>query len=241
MDYNYTRIKIPAKHLRALSLFAAENDLRHYLNGICIEKAESRPGVYLIATNGHTMIVIYEPDGQMVHEGKNVIMRLPKELLAASSRVSRGRHASQINLIARGNRVWLGTDFDSEQGDGEVYVMPGKPWVQGNYPDWRRVVPHFDKLKPVAASAFRAEYLGKFFNLYPGGRHHDTVRLWQQDNGGNVVEFGGHQGAIIVQVTAYPNVLGIIMPVYADRPSTNAFKAMIDQPPLDAEQPGERT
>lgn len=236
MDYTNTRVKFPARHLRALSLFAAKNDIRTYLNGVCIEKAENRPGVYLIATNGHAMIIIHEPDGMLVHEGKSVIMRLPKEMISA---YSRARRHSSISVIAKGNRVSLGSGFESEQDDGEFYVMPGRPWAPGTYPDWRRVLPHFDKLKPLAAAPFRAQYLGNFGSLYPGRQHADTVRLWQRES--EVQGFTDSISAIIVQVIDQPNVLGIIMPVYADRPKTDVFKQMIHQQPLDVEPEGSRT
>ncbi|MGU5132845.1 hypothetical protein [Pseudomonas aeruginosa] len=51
-----------AHYLAAVSLFMAHNDVRYYLNGISIEPA-SQGGVLLIATNGHHIGVMHDPDG----------------------------------------------------------------------------------------------------------------------------------------------------------------------------------
>ncbi|HBO9211544.1 TPA: hypothetical protein L5D58_006534, partial [Pseudomonas aeruginosa] len=67
-----------AHYLAAVSLFMAHNDVRYYLNGISIEPA-SQGGVLLIATNGHHIGVMHDPDGW----ASNKIIISPSKALVA--------------------------------------------------------------------------------------------------------------------------------------------------------------
>jgi DNA polymerase-3 subunit beta len=224
MDYNNTRAKFPVKHLRSLALFQANNDIRYYLNGILIERAEpEREGVYLVATDGHTMLVIYEPEGKLVHSEPRLIMRLPKDMVSAASR--NRRDFGRTSVIAKGTRVSIGLDFEFEQGDGEVYVQPGNPWIDGRYPDWRAVLPHFDLLKPTISDAIQAKYVARFSKVGDStDKYGSPIKLWQREPG----------RAILVQLAHEPNMLGIIMPMRGDSEHAliGKLRNIVKQPPL---------
>lgn len=51
-------IRFPAKHLTTLAPFVPVNDIRYYLCGFRVEPAENG-GIFLVATDGHTLIVIH--------------------------------------------------------------------------------------------------------------------------------------------------------------------------------------
>jgi hypothetical protein len=225
--YTNTRVKFPARHIVALNSFAARNDIRYYLNGVYFEKATDRPGLYLVATNGHTMLVIYEPEGQMVHDRDGLIMRVPPQMIGA---IRANKRQYCTNLVAKGCRVSLTDDFGQEHRDGEFYIMPGHPWIDGNFPQWRRVIPNFDKLRPGSASAVNSQYLANFHNPYRKRvDRFGAVRLWQEPS---TDRWSG--APIAVQMATEPNLLGIIMPILDDDPSVACFKNMIHQePPKD--------
>ena len=81
--------EVNLRHLHALSLLAADNDLRGYLDGVWIDP-ETRPGhVLLFATNGFQVGLLHECDGgantplKPLFVPKAIIKQLPKDGTAA--------------------------------------------------------------------------------------------------------------------------------------------------------------
>ncbi|HFX3038679.1 TPA: hypothetical protein ACRNK2_004981 [Pseudomonas aeruginosa] len=90
-----------AHYLAAVSLFMAHNDVRYYLNGISIEPA-SQGGVLLIATNGHHIGVMHDPDGWASNK---IIISPSKALVAGLKKRNAGTafiyRGSAPNLVLR--------------------------------------------------------------------------------------------------------------------------------------------
>lgn len=212
------RAKFGAKYLQAMVPFIPKNDIRYYLNGLRVERAADKGrGVYLVATNGHQMAVVYDADGAIVgDDGRGVILRIPAEMVSASRK--RAMRSHSLMVIVSGSRVSLNNDFNLEHTDTEVYVMPGRPYIDGKYPDWRRVLPEFDKLKRGIAADVNIRYLDSFNRVsiaMGGDRYGSPAAFWQEEP---------HK-AVLVQLVNVPEFLGIIMPMHGA--SDDATKAML--------------
>lgn len=55
-----TRLVLPTNLLQAAMLFAARDDVRYYLNAVCVEVSADGLELYLVATDGHRMFAARE-------------------------------------------------------------------------------------------------------------------------------------------------------------------------------------
>lgn len=211
------RIKFDAKLLRLLSPFIPKTDIRHYMCGLRVERAADKDkGIYLVATNGHMLAVYYDPDGQIVgDEGRGCILRLtPAMLSAARAR----RH--ELKVVVSGLRASVATDFGGDAHDNsvtETYIMPGNPYVNGTYPEWRNVLPVFNRLSGSVHVEVQPKYLAVFAGLC--SHKFAGMKLWQSvDNS---------FGALVVQLPEHPNFVGIVMPFRLDA-QRDAMKPVFD-------------
>jgi hypothetical protein len=220
------RLKFDANLLRLLAPFNAKRDIRYYLQGLRIERAvDKEKGIYLIASDGHRLAAYYDADGQIVgDDGRGVILRMPTDLLAAVGKTKLPERIG-LKVIGRGSRVSLAPDFGHEHSAKERYVMPGQPYIEANYSDWRRVLPDFEKLQTSVTGAFNAEYLASFASLIKNEKGHPGVRLWQEETQ------DAYTGKpVIIQVPAHPTFLGVIMPMRVDI-NKDQMHAVLDAKP----------
>lgn len=228
------RIKFDAALLLQVAPFIAKTDIRYYLNGLRIESAgPKRAGIYLIATDGHRMGVVYDPNGAIVgDDGKGVIMRVPSGLLAACRKTYHHGRGLPNMVLASGSRVSVAPDFGLEHSEYESYIMPGQPWIEGKFPIWSKVLPVFADLKPGMNSSLKVRYLADFEKIVP--REHRKygafISMWQTKP----------DAMVVVQVHALPNFIGIVMPMRAesedDRRTQMAamFSSQVDAEPVAA-------
>lgn len=203
-DVTQIRARFEARHVARLAPFMARNDIRYYLCGLCIEKAE-QGGVYLITTDGHSMAVVYDATGTL--EGADrIVVAMSSGLIAAAKRAKPIAGLSQQVLLT-GKRVRIALDFDCS-GSGESYVQAGDSLVEGNFPNWRAVTPDFDKLKRGAFTGeegVNAVYLARCAKLVDSKRF-CGLSFWQSEP----------RKAVIIQVDAVPEMFVIIMPMMGD-------------------------
>lgn len=200
------RFKFKAKYLPMLARVAAKQDIRYYLCGVHVEAAETG-GVYLVATNGHAMLVIHDADGTISDVDPAVAsIRVTPATIAAAKVAS--RMDVEQHVLLSGKRLSVAMDFESEHTSMEVHVQGGDPLVIGKYPDFRKVLPDFSKLQPgclVDGCDISLSYLS-MFNLggdrYAGSR----ISVWHtpDDKGRGVV----------VQALGVPEAVGVIMPAH---------------------------
>ncbi len=197
------KLKFNRKYVPLVAPFVARADIRYYLNGIRVEAATDRPGVYIIGCDGHRLAVAYDKDGTIEgDDGKGVIMRAPSQFISAcKGKAQAGAHL----VVADGKRVSVSPGFGHEHSNNETYVMPGNPWIEGNFPQWRRVLPKWEDLKPGFAARVGAGYLADYANL-PAGSRWDGVMFWQADP----------NGPVVVQHTGHPELVSILMPQRMD-------------------------
>lgn len=124
MSEKEAKLIISAKYIEALSAFAATRDVRFYLNGFY---AEPHPdgGVFLVATNGHIIIVIHDKDAKKCNGP--IIYPLPPELV----REAKKKTAESVSFSLSAAAI-------KDLGGSLRLQMPIEP-IDGQYPDWRKV------------------------------------------------------------------------------------------------------
>lgn len=200
MNINDIRVSIDPAHLARLVPFIAVHDIRYYLNGVCVEKAE-KGGIYLIATDGHTMAVVYDASGT-IEGADSIIFRINAGLApAAKAAASKLHRGIKYRLLVQGQRVKVACDFGSE-GDAEYFVQAGRSLIEGKFPNWRKVVPDFEKLKPGFGDAMNAHYLARLSKLATDKRF-SGITLWQ----------ASPEKAIVARVPRVPEMIVVFMPM----------------------------
>ena len=127
-------ITIPTREMKASSFFMAKNDIRHYLNGACIELTQD--GARLVTTDGYCMLV-QRIDGEP-GSGQYVIP------------------ADVVNECARSHA--RGTDFTLElpEQDSRAGSRLFRT-IECEFLDWRRVVPGSPRDLRELLSAYRQD------------------------------------------------------------------------------------
>ena len=194
------KLTVRAEIIAALKLFAADKDVRFYLNGINLEigATESR----LVATNGHSLgcFRIESEQPEVITPLGNII--IPNDLLKpikAKGMVEIAIGPLETKKDAKGEEV----PVSSARPVTLTYAgvsMSGKT-LDGIFPDWRRVIP--SKVSGEAAQ-FDPAYIGtlaKAWSILHGGKGPHRVGLG----------FNGNNGALIT--LADENFVGVIMPM----------------------------
>lgn len=176
------RVDFDPKHLPRLAAFMAVHDIRYYLNGVYIEPAP-QGGVFLVATDGHTLLAIHDSTGKMAwpgdNEGRPVIVRVTPGAIAAAKVAAAASHRYRrefmgARVLVRGQRLSVAVDSQAAVHDGELFVQAGRCHIEGKYPDWRKMLPAFDTLQrgsaPGHGGAMNANYLARLSKVAPQGR-----------------------------------------------------------------------
>lgn len=188
------RFHFDRKYVPLVAPFVPKRDIRYYLNGLRIEAAGDRDGVYIVGCDGHRLTVAYDKDGKLEgDDGAGLIMRMPRQLVSACKASS----SVPLKVVCHGDHICVGDESDVPHGALETYVLPGKPWIEGNYPKWRQVLPCWDKLKPGFTASVQTQYLEDYAKLGEGG-----VIFWQENP----------STPIVVQHDRHPEVVSILMP-----------------------------
>lgn len=221
IDYSALRVNIDPRKLASVATFRATNDIRHCLGGVLIEKAP-QGGVYLVASNGHTIAIVYAPDGLL--EGfDSVILRTSRELLAACKKSWK----FNPRLMVNGARLFMADGnfgFDAEATDREFFVQPGPSVIEGKFPDWARVMPDFPKLTQTIRHPVASKYLARVeqaLSVHHSKASFAATRLWQEPD----------SGVVAIQCDPDPYLLILVMPLRtSDREGADLFNSLINGP-----------
>lgn len=114
----------------------ADNDVRYYLNGLLLELRDD--GVSAVATDGHRLALSEVPVDTGISETRQII--IPKKGVTELNRIlSRSEEVAELNITANHISLSLGDErFTSKL-------------IDGNYPDFRRVLPA-ESATPVIAN-----------------------------------------------------------------------------------------
>jgi hypothetical protein len=114
---------------------------RYYLNGVCIQPHPRGEGVTLTATDGHCLLTAHDPKAD------------PATLPPAGIIVNLGKDG--LKAARKGGTVTI----DPATGEAHIdHPQQGRVWrsaastlIDGNYPDWRRILPQGEMVATGAA------------------------------------------------------------------------------------------
>jgi DNA polymerase-3 subunit beta len=189
------KINMTAAQVGVLLQFAAKNDIRNYLNGICLQVGGNKG--FAIATDG-TILGVFRLHLPEPLEKSEVI--IPRDILENAKCTATGADIVIEICQAKG--------YDGSQ---EVAVQQGAgQWrgqsYPGTYPDWRRVIP--EKISGEAAnlSGIVQEKLIKAAKIIQGNKN-PLVGLEQNGKSASMLDLGD------------PDFFGVAMPVRLGDPS----------------------
>lgn len=194
-------IPVPADIMRAIRLFAATTDIRHYLNGVCVDVGPC--GARLIATDGHMLAIAHVP-----FDGADIIVPfqaiIPNESLA--------------NVKAKNvNPVTLAMECEKDSTTQRQFTVRGDKvqvsgvTIDGSFPNWQRVIP---KECSGELAQFNPRYLGII------GKAADILVGTVKSSSGNrfpscpMIHHNGENAAI---VNIRHDFLAVVMPIRSDR------------------------
>lgn len=183
-------VEIPVGAFKAVALAAAQQDIRYYLNGMLIEQAKD--GLYLVATDGHRMHAMRVRQDAALPVGAQVIV--PNDAIA---KVKPNRHMATMVVeltddLRSGTLAYFGDRFTWAAGDGQ-------------FPDWRRVLPREATLGGVGAS-LNTDYLADVAK---------AAVLMGSKKGASAapqLAFAGQRGAVRALIQGQPEFVATLMP-----------------------------
>lgn len=189
-------IIVNEKLFRAVAVAVSTEETRYYLNGVHI-CAHPDGGAYLVATDGHRMLVGYDEGATFDWPGSDsVIVRPDKKLLAAAKTDRRSDAQNQIAVEGATVKVLEGSP-------ATVAATFAGLLIDGTFPDWRRVIPTVDKNEHAACQCFNARYLADFGTAA-------RVMTGQKEAFISVLANDEHSPALVD--LGVPNLFGVLTP-----------------------------
>lgn len=215
--------ELPIAALKACLLFAGKDDIRGYLNGICVE--HTRKGIQLVAVDGHRMIV-YNVEGA---ESTADPMRFV---------ISRAVVASALKLVPKGNVaiacVWTQTRSADPARQGVTVIGTASINVGGivtadlqdglgKFPEWERTVP---QTVSGEVSQYNVMYLAdaaKAASLLKGGVT-GYISVGHNGTSPALINLAENAFAVIIPMRGDP-ISGIKLPDWYTLPAPKVKKA----------------
>lgn len=197
-------IKVNGNLFALVHRVISSEETRYYLNGVHIEPHESGVGCYMVATDGHRMLVAYDRHGRCE---KNAIVAVSKQQLAAMKFKRAKNQSGQVAALAvDGNgsvsvhqRIYAAKcmpenlPVPSAIIDDVTSVTNGSTIIDGTFPDWRNVLPKGDGEADVAC--FDGRYISDFGDISTGVAElfgsHNIMSIYSHDAGSPaLIRFG---------------------------------------------------
>ena len=140
------KVTLNIRALRAALVAVSTEETRYYLNGINLEFTPD--GVIMAATDGHRMIVLRQPYGEHAATGAHASVIVPRDLVAKLKVKHKTLDETTLTIADDGRLTF--------EHAGESF---GGSRVDGNFPDYRRVVPQDLDGKPAQ---YNPAYLADF-------------------------------------------------------------------------------
>jgi DNA polymerase-3 subunit beta len=179
--------------LRACLLIAAKQDIRYYLNGVCIE-LEATETRY-IATDGHKMLVLRDERESRLPPQAPARFIIPREAIE--------HMPTKFKEPTVGVDCWY-DDTAPESTEGRLGVIFFKP-IEGKFPEWRQVIPKGGEANGEQSN-YNVDYMMTF------------QRAAKAAFGNNALPdfFPNGSGAGLVLIPGYTGFVGFLMPMRKD-------------------------
>ncbi len=135
---------VPAAEYLFMCRFASDDDTRYYLKGVAIQPAP-KAGAYLVATDGKAMGVMRLEDDQATATHAGFILSADKTIRAAVKCAKREqawivcRH-DRADIVKLGAVIYTAMD-DLAIAPVSLSIPAATAYIDGTFPDWRRVLP----------------------------------------------------------------------------------------------------
>lgn len=183
------KLTVRAEIIAALKLFAADKDVRYYMNGINLEigATESR----LVATNGHIL-------GVFRIEGEQPEIDTPlRDIIIPTDLLKPIKAKGEVEITIGP----LETSFVRQVTLSYAGVSMSGKTLDGKFPDYRRVIPSKVTGEPAQFNLAIMGTLAKAYTALHGGKGYPLV----------AIGYNGTNGALID--LADENFIGVIMPM----------------------------
>lgn len=236
------RLRFQAKYLPLVAPFMADRDIRYYLNGIYVTPWHN--GVLIAATDGHVLGMVYDERG---HADRPVILEVSKGLISASKKPWPSLKSKALRALGAAN-YWVASeptgtagrfrlktchgdpdqqDIHNSEDGFETYLQPGRPEIEGKYPDIRKVVPKREELHPGAPGSYNRRFLNK---LPHGPTRYEAVQFYSKPALGDE-----DAPTLIAHLPAIPEFLALIMPMRVHGPRVSLPAWWTDHLQMEAE------
>lgn len=186
LDEASATIRVDARLIHQALPFVATEDVRYYLNGICIRPAHGE-GCCVMATDGYTAIALFDESSRAEHE---VILQIPANL---RGKLAKGGHL----LHNAAGFTWLIDEMRQI-----VWVSPAPPIDYSTYPDIIDVAGPLSDYDGGLIGTYNPQLLEKIQKAHPKAKY-KQVRFWTRRTG------GGHGVALAL----LPSGFALIMPM----------------------------
>jgi hypothetical protein len=214
---------VNANLFRAVAMFQSTEKARYYLAGVQIEPHPCG-GVFLVATDGHRMLVVHDKTGVIDAGEHGLIVSLDAAALKACKMDRRESTPRRVIGAEIGAPAWVAT-CDHYGAAENVHMVKG--WhVDGTFPDWRRVLPRFDDSTPVLAAAYDPDLLASFADA---GRILADVKTPPA----TTLRHGSNGGPALLRFFGVDHAFGVLMPMRDDSPAV--IPAFVNARPGESE------
>lgn len=200
-------LTIDAEYAMMVQPFISKEETRYYLNGFWVQPHKSG-GAIVVATDGHTMVACYDRFGKVDVPG---IIQLSKTTLAACKR---GKNETRRVLRVEADTVSIYRNWDEEQNKGVMVAAEEGVVIDGDFPDWRKVIPALPQ--KYGAASINGSYLRRFEKLARQFGNAAFVRAYVAD-----------EMSPVVILTDRDDFIGVVMPVRAEHKYPDWLPAVV--------------
>ena len=177
-------MQINLNKLRAVRKMIAKQDVRYYLNGVCIGRG------HLVATNGHYLIKAADPGADL--DGEIIVPNDALDVVIKKLKAREFKALGEVELIQCGT-LW-------EFRVGGMLLKQFTPIV-AKFPDWQRVMP------PAGGAEEMAQFNWSYLALFDDAHHELGARV------GGVILHPRGTSAALIEFPGYEDVTGVCMPM----------------------------
>lgn len=214
--------RVNPKYFAAIHQCAAKGDVRYYLNAVHIEP-HTAGGVLLIATNGHFLGAIHDPDGWIHPDHQSVLIGTVSKRMLSSCTARKGPDGEPPAVLWISEKFSLVSSMPDTSEEPELFgqfshLTEKTDLVDGKFPDWRRVIPKERQKFEGQYPCINGEYLEAFNHI--GAMLSGQKRF---GGGGMHMEASADNAAIVVRFNAYDLIdrfVGVIMPMKGEEVKT---------------------
>lgn len=197
-------ITINPTNLEAVSLCMSSEQTRYYMCGVCVE-TYADGSIGLISTDGRRLAtmnakIAEQPVSSFIMHDNDVDASI-KMAKAVMKEVGRSL-ADNVKICVKHEapNVSISVMFNEE-----VKATRNSKEIDGNFPDWRRVIPSSESASDCMG--FNGFYLHDFGKI---------AKIFGSKAGIFKMTFTGNDGPVKITMACEPSFLGILMPVRAN-------------------------